>query len=102
MSAYSAEMLDACSTVTLKVKLLPIFRCESVCSCTPSPKASTPSFWGLSGTSGGTEGQKHHNQDAAWIHTGSVSSSVISTGGRSFAQSGVTDRESDGNVTCYR
>lgn len=27
MSAYSAEMLEAWSTVTLKVKLLPIFKC---------------------------------------------------------------------------
>lgn len=26
MSAYSAEMLEACRTVTLKVKMLPIFR----------------------------------------------------------------------------
>lgn len=58
MSAYSAEILDACSTVTLKVKLLPIFRCESACSCMASPTPSTPSFWGLPGASGVTERQK--------------------------------------------
>lgn len=28
MSAYSAEMLEAWRTVTLKVKVLPIFRCD--------------------------------------------------------------------------
>lgn len=28
MSAYSAEILEAWRTVTLKVKVLPIFRCE--------------------------------------------------------------------------
>lgn len=32
MSAYSAEMLEACRTVTLKVKTLPILRCSSASS----------------------------------------------------------------------
>lgn len=36
MSAYSAEMLEACRTVTLKVKMLPSFRCSSPASNGPS------------------------------------------------------------------
>lgn len=36
MSAYSAEMLEACSTVTLKVNRLPTFRCSRVASSAPS------------------------------------------------------------------
>lgn len=39
MSANSAEMLEACSTVTLKVNRLPTFRCSSVASRGPSRHA---------------------------------------------------------------
>lgn len=47
MSAYSAEMLEAWSTVTLKVNRLPTFRCSSVASRAPSRHA----FSGFSGSS---------------------------------------------------
>ncbi len=36
MSAYSAEMLEACRTVTLKVNTLPILRCSKAVSSVPS------------------------------------------------------------------
>lgn len=42
MSAYSAEMLEACRTVTLKVKTLPILRCSRE-SREPSRLFSGPS-----------------------------------------------------------
>lgn len=54
MSAYSAEMLEACKTVTLKVKVLPIFRWDRDFSgdssrgkSRPSPKVFT-GLWGAS------------------------------------------------------
>lgn len=47
ISAYSAEMLEACSTVTLKVNRLPTFRCSSDASRAPSRQA----FSGFSGSS---------------------------------------------------
>lgn len=47
MSAYSAEMLEACRTVTLKVKILPILRCSRVVSSAPS----RPGFSGFSTSS---------------------------------------------------
>lgn len=42
MSAYSAEMLEACRTVTLKVKVLPIFRCDRAFSGERSRGRSRP------------------------------------------------------------
>lgn len=50
MSAYSAEMLEACKTVTLKVKVLPIFRWDRDVSGDSSRGKSRPSpklFTGL-------------------------------------------------------
>jgi len=55
MSAYSAEMLEACKTVTLKVKVLPIFRWERAFSGDSSSGRSRPRpklFTGLWGGSG--------------------------------------------------
>lgn len=53
MSAYSAEMLEAWRTVTLKVKMFPILRCSRV------PSRASPSrldFRGLSNSSGPATG----------------------------------------------
>lgn len=54
MSAYSAEMLEACRTVTLKVKVLPIFRWDRTFSGERSRARSRPRpalFTGLLGAS---------------------------------------------------
>lgn len=55
MSAYSAEMLEACNTVTLKVKVLPIFRWDRAFSGERSRGRSRPDrpklFMGLQGAS---------------------------------------------------
>lgn len=54
MSAYSAEMLEACKTVTLKVNVLPIFRCDRAFSGERSRGRSRPGpelFTGLRGVS---------------------------------------------------
>lgn len=54
MSAYSAEILEACRTVTLKVKMLPIFRWERAFSGDRSRGRSRPRlelFAGLGGAS---------------------------------------------------
>lgn len=54
MSAYSAEMLEACKTVTLNVKVLPIFRWERAFSGERSRGRSRPRpglFTGLRGAS---------------------------------------------------
>lgn len=54
MSAYSAEMLEACRTVTLKVNVLPIFRWDSAFCGERSRGRSSPRpelFTGLWGTS---------------------------------------------------
>lgn len=65
MSAYSAEMLEACKTVTLKVKVLPIFRWDSAFSGERSRGRSRPRpelFTGLRGAST-TATQKTHASD---------------------------------------
>lgn len=54
MSAYSAEMLEACRTVTLKVNVLPIFRWDRAFSGERSKGRSKPRlelFAGLLGAS---------------------------------------------------
>lgn len=63
MSAYSAEMLEACKTVTLKVKVLPIFRWDRDFSgdssrgrSRPRPKLFT-GLWGASRVAARHEGR---------------------------------------------
>lgn len=64
ISAYSAEILDACKTVTLKVKLLPILRC----STSPSIWASTGDFNGLSRSSWvATEWRQNHKHSLRYL-----------------------------------
>lgn len=61
MSAYSAEMLEACSTVTRKVKVLPRRRQSSAASRGPSRAAFSglPRARPSGGTAAGSQGHRH-------------------------------------------